>query len=187
MKYFQANWICVPLSAPISTDSQTLLLVRWIIGLEGEDHQLFGKHYRTLAWSFYTAPMHWRHFFVIPSLLSRPCGAQNYCATILVGSSRNPVSLTRCLNSYIEFSKYVCEINGFIYFLWLDARCELLQGRSHLAQPQAETQACMYPQPQALKDKLLTHLPGIEDISWITNEDIWPISGICQEIRKPRV
>lgn len=131
--------------------------------------------------------MHWRHFFVIPSLLSRPCGAQNYCATILVGSSRNPVSLTRCLNSYIEFSKYVCEINGFIYFLWLDARCELLQGRSHLAQPQAETQACMYPQPQALKDKLLTHLPGIEDISWITNEDIWPISGICQEIRKPRV
>lgn len=113
--------------------------------------------------------MHWRHCFVIPLLFSRPCGAQNYCAPILVGSSGNPVSLTRFLNSYIEFPSYVCEIDGFIYFLWLDARCELLEGGSHLAQPQVETQACMYPQSQALNNRLLIHLSGIINISGITN------------------
>ena len=43
----------------------------------------------------------------------------------------------------IEFSKYACESDGFIHFLWFDTRHELLESRSHLAQLQMETQACI--------------------------------------------
>ena len=41
---------------------------------------------------------------------------------------------------------------------------------------EVKTQACMYPQYKVLKGMLLIHLSGIIDISWITNESIWPIS-----------
>lgn len=113
--------------------------------------------------------LRWWHCFAIHLLSPKPKPG-DCCPFILLGSLGKPVSLTHCLDSWI-LSFPSTSVRAMASYI----SSGLMLGVSVVV-TEVKTQACMYPQSQVLKGMLLIHLSGIIDISWITNESIWPIS-----------